>query len=148
MYGLWLTGVARRLLDEDTFQLIVSPAIADLQFEAPTCGVIGRARAYIAVGVALAGAIGHDLLVDLRLLHEDAPMLIRVVLMQVAYYSCMLTLPFAGMTAGELVERLLNGSGPALAAGILAVVGLSSIPTLLCFWPARRVAEPREPTVP
>ena len=92
MPGAWITAVARHLLDEETFDLVVSPAIADLQFESATVRGAERVRGYLAVLVACLGAAGHDLLVDSALLHDDAPTLIRVVLMQVAYYSSMLTI--------------------------------------------------------
>ena len=94
-------------------------------------------RGYLAVLVACLGAAGHDLLVDLKLLHDDAPTLIRVVLMQVAYYSSMLTILFAGMSAREAVGTLFSESTQIWIA-LAIIVALSALPTLVCFWPARR----------
>lgn len=141
MSGRWLARVARRLLDAETFELMVAPAIADLQFESRTGAWPARCRAYAAVVTTCAGAVAHDIAVDLRVLHEDAPTLATVVLMQIAYYSSMLLLPFAGTSPRELVAAVLNGSGPAVAATLAVVVALSTIPTLVCFWPARRIPD-------
>jgi hypothetical protein len=137
MPGAWITAVARQVLDVQTFELIVSPAVADLQFESATSRRMDRVRGYLAVLVACLGAFGHDLLIDLKLLHDDAPTLIRVVLMQVAYYSSMLTILFAGMSAREAVGALFTESTQIWIA-LAIIVALSALPTLVCFWPARR----------
>lgn len=59
MPGSWLTLISRRLLCEQTFEQIVSPAIADLQCEA-TRGLMMRVRHSFAVGTVLTWALFHD----------------------------------------------------------------------------------------
>jgi hypothetical protein len=52
----------------------------------------------------------------------------------------MLSIIFAGTSGKELVSAILEGSGEEVVLGVLAVVALSAIPTVLCFWPERQVA--------
>lgn len=64
MPGLWLTRVARRLARADTFEHMVSPAIADLQSDAHS-GWSARTRHYVAIflviGLALKTDLGRDM---------------------------------------------------------------------------------------
>ena len=65
MSGDWIALIARRLIREHTYDRTVSPAIADLQFEAPAQSraqrLIGCISIYRAVAGALAIDIGEDL---------------------------------------------------------------------------------------
>jgi hypothetical protein len=63
MSGERLHRFARHLVREDTYRLMVAPAIADLCFEAPR-GRMARMQAYVPVGRALASAFADDLTVD------------------------------------------------------------------------------------
>ncbi len=139
MRGDWLTTVARAMMHDDTFDAIVSPAIADLQFEAPAAGYVCSARGYAGVWVAVTGAVRRDLARDLRVLSDDAATLTSLVFMQACYYTCLLTLmsglTTSGLTAVHAFDRI---SGEAALIFVCIIVGLSTIPTLLCFWPARR----------
>ena len=140
MRGDWLAMI-RGVLHADTFDAIVSPAIADLQFESSSAGWVRSARGYAGVYVAIAGAVGVDLAGDLRALSGDAGTLSRLVLMQTCYYTCLLTLMSGLTTGGHTARRAFDqASGSAALAVAVVVVGLSTIPTLLCFWPARRDA--------
>jgi hypothetical protein len=131
MTGLRLTRVAQAVLHEDSFELIVSPAIADLQFSP------GRG-ARIGVWVAFLGALWTDLQDDVRLVIDDAAMLAALVLIQACYYSGILLLLVVGMTARQLAESLAAGPSPTLIGVLLLILALSTAPTLLCFWPPRR----------
>jgi hypothetical protein len=134
MRGDWLTTAGRRILHSDTFDVIVSPAIADLQFESWSVG-----RGYLGVYRAFGGALRRDLVRDLRVLCGDATTLTSLIVMQACYYTCLLTLvsglTTSGLTAVRAFERV---SADAALTFALIIVGLSTVPTLLCFWPARR----------
>ena len=131
--GDWFTSLARPMFHRDTFELVVSPAIADLQFEQPS------ARAYAGVWVAFSGAMLRDLRSDLRILSGDAGTLGSLVVMQARYYTCLLTLmsglTTSGLTAVDAFARVRDG---AALFFVILIAGLSVVPTLLCFWPARR----------
>lgn len=60
MTGDWLAAVARRLTREESYLLTVSPAIADLQFEAGTRNGLGRWMRYIGVWRAIGGTVYAD----------------------------------------------------------------------------------------
>jgi hypothetical protein len=59
MTGVWLTSLARRILRDETFERLVSPAIADLQCEAAEGPAI-RLRHYAALASVLACAMLRD----------------------------------------------------------------------------------------
>ena len=128
MRGLHATRIGRRLLREATFDLMVSPAIADLQFESDHAPGI-RPTAYSAVAVALLGALVEDMRLDLADLASDLPGLLRIVAMQTCYYATMLTL-----IGGAAFKQL--SSPDFLFLGTL-IVSLSTVSTLVCYWPKR-----------
>ena len=119
MRGAWLASFARRLLHDDTFDLVVSPAIADLQFEE---------RGYGAVWIALGGAYVQDLGGDLRELCDDAAMLGCLIGIQASYFFGMLVLVGGGLPAKQ---------APAIVATLLA---LCVTGTVVLFWPQKRRA--------
>jgi hypothetical protein len=131
MTGTALIRIARGLLHEDTFELMVAPAIADLQCD-PT------PDAYAAVWTTLLGALWVDFDGDLRLIFEDAAMLLALVVIQAAYYSGILLLLVAGMSSRQMVTSLAGGGGRPFAAAVFFVLAVSALPTMLCFWPPRR----------
>jgi hypothetical protein len=65
MIGDRLDGIARRIVREETYDTIVAPSIADLQFEA-THGRRARLRGYVAVWRMLAAALFEDVGEDAR----------------------------------------------------------------------------------
>ena len=127
MRGTWIAGAARRFFREDTFALIVSPAVADLQCECESGDAITAFRGYVGISRAIAGGLFHDLRTDVELLSRDATDLLQILAMQVCYYGALLTL-VGGAAFGELSHGglILIGS---------TVVSLALIPTLICFWP-------------
>jgi hypothetical protein len=118
--GQWLTSLARPLFHRETFELVVSPAIADLQFEPPS------SRGYAAVWIALGGAAWRDLRSDLRILSDDVGTLGVLVAMQACYYTCLLTLmsglTTSGLTAVDAFARLRDG---AALFFVVLITGLS-----------------------
>ena len=141
MPGAWLEALGRRLLHQDTFELVLSPAIADLQFESPDAGLVGVTRCYAGVAAAILGALLQDVGSDLHGLLDDGPVLGGLILLQTGYYSCILLLLTTGMSAEEVASRLSDGQAPFVLAVLLCLVAVSAALTLLCFWPERRVRE-------
>lgn len=134
MTGDLLAGAGRVLLHEDTFELMVAPAIADLQRE-PTPG------GYAAVGATLAGAFVDDFCGDLRLVIDDIGTLATLVIIQAGYYSAMLVLLVAHMRTPEALQIVAAGAPPEFFIALFLIFTISTLPTLLCFWPPRRVRE-------
>lgn len=62
-HGTWLAAIAKRLLHQDTFEAMVSPAIADLQSETDH-GWHLRARHYTGLVVVFGFALLRDIRVD------------------------------------------------------------------------------------
>jgi hypothetical protein len=136
MPGTWIARLGERLLHGDTFTLMLSPAIADLQFEAPSGGV-ARPSHYAAVLHAFAGALWCDLSADLLSLTGDLPTIGVLTAIQASYYGFMLVL-LSGLGTGRLLELDFNtiaarGMCYALAIGVASVLTSSA-----CFWPPRR----------
>ena len=128
MRGRRATRIGRRILREQTFELMVSPAIADLQFEADRAPGI-RPAAYSAVAAALVGGFVEDMRLDLAELATDLPGLLQIIAMQTCYYTTMLTL-----IGGAAFKQL---SGPDFLFLGTLILSLSTVSTLVCYWPKR-----------
>jgi hypothetical protein len=136
MPGTWLAQIARRYLHGETFALVVSPAIADMQFESPA-GYVLRARHYVAIWKALAGALSCDVVADVRSLRDDLPTLATLMLLQVSYYVFFLLL-LSGFGTGTLSSHYPDHAATMRTLGYVAVIALFClIPTAVCFWPPR-----------
>jgi hypothetical protein len=135
MRGEWITRFARLLLHEDTFELMVAPAIADLQVD-------NRLEAYLPVWTSLLYCWATDLHGDVRLVFDDLGTLAGLTLIQASYYSAMLLLLVAGRSGKEVIQVLLDGGTPQFFVCAALVVSFSTLPTLLCFWPPRRELQP------
>jgi hypothetical protein len=137
MPGTWLAHVAQRYLHGETFALIVSPAIADMQFESPA-GRVPRARQYLAVWRALAGGLSCDVMADVQSLRDDLPTLATLTLLQVSYYVFLMLL-LSGFGSGDLSSHYPDQAAAMHAVGyVVAIALLCLIPTAACFWPPRR----------
>ena len=137
MPGTWLAQIAQRYLHGDTFALVVSPAIADMQFESPV-GYVPRARHYFAIWTALVGALASDVTADVQSLRDDLPILATLTLMQVSYYAFLLLL-LSGLGAGKISSLYPDHATAMQAAGcVVGIALLGLIPTATCFWPSRR----------
>jgi hypothetical protein len=143
MPGRWLSWIGQRLLHADTFALMLSPAIADLQFEAPTAVEAVRHRHYQAVLKAFIGALSFDLASDVVTLTSDVRMIAILVVLQASYYSFMLIL-LSGLGAGTIATFDVRGPAAVHAICYVAAVCVACIlTTSVCFWPPRRTFEDR-----
>jgi len=127
MPGTWFATFARRVIHAETFEFVVAPAIADLQFEASGAGYLEKTRGYLGVWMALWGALCSDVGGDARVMCADTGILAGLAFMQASYYAGMLMLALEGLTITRALMILL---------GLLTV---SLIVTLFCFWPTRRL---------
>ncbi len=139
MRGRWLSRIGRRTLHTDTFALMLSPAIADFQFEAPTG--IALACHYFAIVRALVGALRFDVCGDLATLTEDIGAITVLTAIQASYYAFMLVL-FSGLgterlstldMGSDLVTRIVSYS--------LVICAVCLLTSSACFWPPRRTCQ-------
>lgn len=110
-----------RFLSDRMCDLVVAPALADLQFDDDTGGR-HRFASRLAVLKAIAGGLGLDL-------WRDSGTLFKVALLSVCYHSFPLAL---GIRYFKTWSEFF--------VAITLVVGLSLVPVLVCFWPERRAA--------
>ena len=125
-----IDSLSSRFLTERSYELIVGPAIADLQHDANS-GPTHSVRGQLSVLVAFAGAVYDEITTDSGLWRIAALALIPAM-----YYAFLIIL-------------ILPEAGPFLRAraGLpLLVVGaaMSLAPVLVCCWPERT---PRRPDV-
>jgi hypothetical protein len=116
---------AGRFLSDRTFQLVVAPAVADLQFER-SAGARQRAVNRCAVLRAVAGGMRDDLA------RASSGMLLLAML-PACYYIFLLVLCFDVFS--------LSIASDFVIAAILILV-LSFAPVMACFWPQRDRARP------
>ncbi len=114
---------ADRFLSDRTFELVVAPALADLQFDEDAGG-----RHRIASRLAVLKAVTGGLRLDVW---RDSGTLLKVALLSACYY----TFPLA------LGIRMFKTWFEFFVV-ITLVLGLSLVPVLVCFWPERRTARP------
>jgi len=147
--GTRLTTVSSRFLRAETFDLMVSPAIADLQFEAPTASRVRRLQSYAGVWRACCGALCQDIALTLKApfvdearraaLQSDVLTFAWLTLFQVCYYAGMLTIAFSkwsDLRAWLHTVLLRTSVLEALMLGAVALL-LPALPVLACFWPRR-----------
>jgi len=114
---------SERFLSDRAYQLIVAPALADLQFD-EEAGRRGRLADRLAVLRAVAGAIGDDV-------WRDWYSVFKLSLLSVTYFMFPLAL---GIEAFKTWSEFL------VVATL--VLGLAMAPVIVCFWPERRTAPP------
>jgi len=140
MPGSWMARVGLRLLHRDTFEMMLSPAIADFQFETTTRRT-ARLAGYCALLRTLVGALWFDVSSDLLALKSDADMIALLTLLQTSYYTFMLVL-LSGLGTGTLAALEMDS---ALVIRALSYVAGVSVACLLtssaCFWPPRRTCD-------
>jgi len=118
-----ILGFAERFLSERTLQLIVQPAIADLQFEHDG-GPLRRTANRFAVMRAVGGGMQEDL-------SRVSGGMLMLTLLPACYYIFLLVLCFDVFSIGISTSFLVVA---------LLVLLLSFAPMLACFWPERRPA--------
>jgi hypothetical protein len=109
-----------RFLAQRTFELVVVPALADLEFEEAT-GRRSRIAMRAAVLRAILGGWRHDLV-------RGSDTFLRLVLLSACYYL----FPIA-------VSVRLFKTWSEFFVAVMVVFAMSLTPVLVCFWPARRV---------
>ena len=149
--GTRLIAFSSRLLHPDTFALMVSPAIADLQFESTGAGPAQTARGYAGVWRAVIGALCHDIAWSLTTvvaddhrgvaLRADLATFGWLMLFQVGYFAGALTLAFGSWAdVGHWLQNVFFGTSAAQAVLLVSMALLiPALPVLACFWPARDV---------
>ncbi len=141
MTGSWLATVAMALLRDETFRLMVAPAIADLQLEDRSRGLPSLARDYAVICWLVVRAMGGDLRRDAALL--VAPNLVREVwprllgLYALVFLVLVLSridegirLRTPDMAPGQFTTLPLPAAGDGLGpylAGLLAGVALACV---------------------
>jgi hypothetical protein len=137
MPGTLIARIGQRLLHGDTFEMMLSPAIADLQFEATTLA-FARPGEYCAVLRALLGALWFDVSSDLLALKSDVEMIALLTFLQTSYYTFMLVL-LSGLGTGTLAALEVDGALVTRALSYVAGVSIACLMTSsACFWPPRR----------
>jgi hypothetical protein len=115
-----IIGFAERFLSERTLQLIVLPAIADLQFE-HTAGSLTQTAHRLAVLRAVCGGLQDDLA-------RVSRGMLMLTLLPACYYIFLLVMCF------DVLSIAISTSFLVVAALVLV---LSLAPVMACFWPER-----------
>lgn len=139
MPGVWFTRIGRWVLHADTFALMLSPAIADVQFEALTG--VARWRHHYAMLRAFTGALWFDISCDLFALSRDLGAIGVLTAIQSSYYAFMLVL-FSGLGTESL--STLDLDRPFIARLSYSVFGICLVCVVTssaCFWPPRRTCQ-------
>jgi hypothetical protein len=113
-----VTAFADRFLSDRTVQLIVEPALADLQFEGGT-RPLNRATNRLAVLRAVAGGLRDEVT-------RGSASFIALTLMPTCYYLFLMLICFD-----------FRPTSTGLFVAAMMVLGLSLAPVMVCFWPAR-----------
>jgi hypothetical protein len=124
-----IDALSARFLSDRSYELIVGPAIADLQHDAESGRTPRSMRGSVSVAVAFAGALYDEITADSGLLR-----IAGLALIPAMYYAFLIIL-------------ILPEAGPFLRAraGLpLLVVGaaLSFAPVFVCCWPERTTRRP------
>jgi hypothetical protein len=128
-----VTALSDRWLSERTFDLVVAPAIADLQFDDDASGV-RRARNAAAVVAAFAWGVYEELASDPGGLVTFA----LIALLPACYYTMLVAV--CAPIRGSARAYPLSSEGVLLAIG-LTIFALSLAPALVCYWPPRRTSK-------
>jgi hypothetical protein len=140
MPGTWMARVGQRLLHGDTFEMMLSPAIADFQFETAIRSA-ARPGDYCAVFRALLGALWFDVSGDLLALKSDVDLIALLTLLQTSYYTFMLVL-LSGLGTGTLALLEMDSGFVTRALAYVAGVSVACLLTSsACFWPPRRTCQ-------
>ena len=115
-------GFCDRFLAQRTFELVVEPALADLEFE-EAGGRRSRLAMRGAVLRAMLGGLRHDML-------RGSDSFLKLTLLSACYY----VFPVA-------VSVRLFKTWSEFFVVVLLVFAMSLTPVLVCFWPARRARQ-------
>ena len=112
-----------RFLSDRTVQLVVAPALADLQFD-EDAGRRRRAANRFAVLKAVAGGLLDDV-------SHDSSSMLKMALLSVCYHLTPLAM---GLDYFKTWSDFF--------AMVTVVLALSLVPVMVCYWPPRRAARP------
>ena len=121
-----VTAFAERFLTDRTFQLIVAPAIADLQFDDGRED--GNRLRRLRNSVAVLRAVGGGVLDELS---RDTASFLLLTLLPMSYYVALVTIFW---------DFFMKNGTMAAPAAMVAIVVLSLAPVMACFWPERHRA--------
>ena len=114
-----------RFLATRTFELVVAPALADLQFD-EDAGRRNRLGHRLAVIRAVAGGLRNDV-------GRDSGSLVKMLLLSFSYHLFPLAVG---------IEYFKTWS--AFFTMAMIVLALSLVPVLVCYWPPRHTVRPAE----
>jgi hypothetical protein len=114
----WVVAFCDRFTSQRAFELIIVPALADLEFE-EELGRRGRMAGRVAVLRAIGGAVMHDM-------SRESSGFLKLALLSAAYYS----FPIA-------VSVRIFKTWSDFFVALTVVLALSLVPVLVCFWPVR-----------
>jgi hypothetical protein len=120
-----IMSFAERFLSNRTFELVVAPALADLEFESDA-GSRRRVENQLAVVRAVAGGLRDDLA-------RASGGFFALMLLPAGYYIFLMVLLF------DFFSIEISRAFFVVAALIL---GLSVAPVAVCFWPERPAVRP------
>ena len=114
----WVVTVCDRFVSQRTFDLVVAPALADLEFE-EEAGRRSRIAGRAAVIRAIAGGAAHDM-------RRSSSGFLKLTLLSACYYL----LPIM-----VLASTFRTWSEFVIAAVLMLLLSLT--PVMVCFWPER-----------
>ncbi|HWI17802.1 MAG TPA: hypothetical protein VNT81_08645 [Vicinamibacterales bacterium] len=118
-------GCCDRFISQRTFELVVAPALADLDFEQDS-GRCSLLAARSSVLWALAGALRHDI-------GRGSADFFKLSLLSFCYFVFPIALG---------IRYFETWSDFAIAATF--VLAMSLVPVMVCFWPSRQSVRPNE----
>ena len=128
-----IEALASRFLSDRSYELIVAPAIADLEYDAARGHRLSLAQGQLSVLVAFAGAAYQDLTADSSVLQIAGLTLIPAFYFTFLIYLCQPH--WAESVAGNFGRLALPG----------ALAALSIAPVLVCCWPERTPRRSMQP---
>ena len=117
-FNTFVIACCDRFVSQRTFELVVAPALADLEFEERE-GRRGAIDNRIAVLRAVVGAVCHDA-------RRGSDGFLKLMLLSACYYA----FPVA------VSVRMFNSWSEFFLA-MLVVLAMSLTPVMVCFWPSR-----------
>jgi hypothetical protein len=114
----WVIAICDRFVSQRAFDLIVTPALADLEFEEAS-GRRSRIASRAAVLRAIAGGVGDDV-------RRGSGGFLKLTLLSTCYYM---------FPVAVSVRIFKTWPDFFFAASVMLI--LSLIPVVVCFWPVR-----------
>jgi hypothetical protein len=121
-----IMALSDRFLREQTFELVVAPAIADLQYDQHTSGGRHQLRNSAAVVSALAWGLYEEVTNDTSVLT-----FLMLVLIPACYYTGLI------LACAPDGAKLFSTTEQRLGISAL-IAALSFGPAIACYWPERR----------